>query len=488
LIRPIFGFVRISDGRIESKGLGSVDAVSSRRAILGLFLVACTDRPTFSNKDGGPVLDSSLPRDAAIEDAGVNADADPVDADPIDADPIDADPIDADPMDADPVDADPSDATADAGIPFNYWANLQWPPYATLAPAESVIVYGQIWIEGTTDQPGAAAGIEAELGFGPVGSDPSSWTWTPATYNVDVGNNDEYLAELIAPSSGLFDYLFRYRLNGSPWIFGERAQGGPGKLAVRTVGSVLRIATLNLHCLNDDPSARYGAAVARFTALGTELIALQEVCEGAPVANAAEYLAQALTVSTGRAWRHAFAQTHLANNVTPEGVGIVTSLPLADVQIHDLPVADFPRRTIVAVAASPVGIVAFATAHLSFRVQDDQARLDQAREIVARIDQLPIAPAVAIVAGDFNSTPDEPPSAAMIDASFLDVFDSVHPTDDGFTYSAASPVRRIDYLFARPDAARPLQITSADVEFTQPYAPSSYVSDHRGVSATLTAQ
>ena len=62
------------------------------------------------------------------------------------------------------------------------WANLQWPPTMThtiSAVNRTDNVYGQVWIDGVTSQPGADAELRAQLGFGPDGSNPdgnAAWT------------------------------------------------------------------------------------------------------------------------------------------------------------------------------------------------------------------------------------------------------------------------------------------------------------------------
>ena len=66
------------------------------------------------------------------------------------------------------------------------WANLQWPP--TLTHTISAVdrtdnVYGQVWIDGVTNDPGPTASLRAQLGFGPDGTDPArerAWTWIDA--------------------------------------------------------------------------------------------------------------------------------------------------------------------------------------------------------------------------------------------------------------------------------------------------------------------
>jgi glycosidase len=112
------------------------------------------------------------------------------------------------------------------------WANLQWPP--TLTHVISAVnrtdnVYGQVWIDGVTNQPGATPSLAAQLGFGPEHSNPAGnpgWTWVDAGFNTDAGNNDEFVASLLPDSTGNFDYLYRYTTtNGRDWLYAD--QNGP---------------------------------------------------------------------------------------------------------------------------------------------------------------------------------------------------------------------------------------------------------------------
>lgn len=105
------------------------------------------------------------------------------------------------------------------------WCNTQWPPSLT-APVNtpSSTVYGQVWIEGDTNAPGAAGDLTVDLGWGPLGSDPATsaaWHWNTAAYNTDVGNNDEYMGTLTANWAGMYEYAFRYRRGAGPWAYGD---------------------------------------------------------------------------------------------------------------------------------------------------------------------------------------------------------------------------------------------------------------------------
>lgn len=127
------------------------------------------------------------------------------------------------------------------------WANLQWPP--TLAHTISAVnrtdtVYGQVWIDGVTNRPGATPNLRAQLGFGPTGSNPTNnqaWTWVDASFNVDAGNNDEFKASLLPEAVGSYDYVYRYTTTGGrDWLYADlngpiaagASPANPGKLTV----------------------------------------------------------------------------------------------------------------------------------------------------------------------------------------------------------------------------------------------------------------
>ena len=138
------------------------------------------------------------------------------------------------------------------------WANLQWPPALThmiSTTDRTDDVYGQVWIDGVTNQPGATPGLIAQAGFGPVGSNPSGnadWTWETANFNVDAGNNDEFKASFLPEAVGMFDYVYRYSTtNGRDWLYADlngpipagSLPPNPGKLTVQSSGDTTPPAT-----------------------------------------------------------------------------------------------------------------------------------------------------------------------------------------------------------------------------------------------------
>ncbi len=132
------------------------------------------------------------------------------------------------------------------------WANLQWPPTMThtiSAVTRTDNAYGQVWIDGVTNQPGQTPSLRAQLGFGPGNSDPNgnpAWVWVEAAFNTDAGNNDEFVASMLPESVGSFDYAFRYTTtDGASWIYADTDGIGngydpaqAGKLTVNSSGDV----------------------------------------------------------------------------------------------------------------------------------------------------------------------------------------------------------------------------------------------------------
>ena len=105
------------------------------------------------------------------------------------------------------------------------WSNLQWPPSGefTLSVYGGLTAYGQVWIDGWTNRPGPTPTLQAQLGYGAPGSDPSvGWTWVGAAFNVDAGSNDEFVASMLPDAVGTYDYLYRYSTtNGRDWLYAD---------------------------------------------------------------------------------------------------------------------------------------------------------------------------------------------------------------------------------------------------------------------------
>ncbi|MCB2219690.1 MAG: lamin tail domain-containing protein [Bacteroidetes bacterium] len=111
------------------------------------------------------------------------------------------------------------------------WCNLQWPGSGTITFGGDYDVYAQVNEDGITNSPGQGAGITAWIGFSTTDTDPSTWTdWVEASYNTDIGDNDEYVANLgsVIPGPGTYYYASRFKLDVSDYVYGGYNGGGGG--------------------------------------------------------------------------------------------------------------------------------------------------------------------------------------------------------------------------------------------------------------------
>lgn len=119
--------------------------------------------------------------------------------------------------------------SADGVLELGY-VNLQFPGAAEINEGETVTVYAQAWGEGVTEAAGAAAGLDVWIGVSDEDTDPETWTtWIPATFNVQAGNNDEFMAEIgdgLMP--GTYYYASRFQLNGGDFVYGGYTSEGGG--------------------------------------------------------------------------------------------------------------------------------------------------------------------------------------------------------------------------------------------------------------------
>ena len=100
------------------------------------------------------------------------------------------------------------------------WANLKFPSTISTNTTSTTVVYGEVYSDGVTGQGSAPANITAEVGYGPLGSDPttsSDWIWSAASWNsgcADCGVNDEFMGDLVFPTAGDYSYTIRFSNDG----------------------------------------------------------------------------------------------------------------------------------------------------------------------------------------------------------------------------------------------------------------------------------
>jgi hypothetical protein len=137
------------------------------------------------------------------------------------------------------------------------------PPFSTVTGSLTPRVYGQIYQRNMTGFIGGNTSIIAQLGYGPVGSNPlvndSAWAWLNAPYNgPTISVRDEYERQLIGPAPGVYHYTYRFNLSPTTaaadvgWTIADRDGAGsdpglsfdPANLGVMTVTPAPTAATL----------------------------------------------------------------------------------------------------------------------------------------------------------------------------------------------------------------------------------------------------
>ncbi|HLO74550.1 MAG TPA: choice-of-anchor D domain-containing protein [Flavobacterium sp.] len=103
------------------------------------------------------------------------------------------------------------------------YCNIQFPANGTIVAGAPFTVYAQVYEPGVTEAAGAGAGIQAWIGYNTTDNDPSlaAWTWLPATFNVQSGNNDEFQLEIgSALPAGTYYYASRFQLGTGAYRYG----------------------------------------------------------------------------------------------------------------------------------------------------------------------------------------------------------------------------------------------------------------------------
>ncbi len=103
------------------------------------------------------------------------------------------------------------------------WCNIQWPPTQTISEGTTFTVFAQANKSGLTEAAGQGAGLSGWIGYRATNSNPNtgSWTWIPATFNTQVGNNDEFMATLgTGLTPGTYFYASRFQIDAGSYVYG----------------------------------------------------------------------------------------------------------------------------------------------------------------------------------------------------------------------------------------------------------------------------
>jgi len=449
----------------------------------------------FASSDAG--VADALPfdvADASSTDAGHSADGGTADATPSDASAHDAGatadasnlgwPFDAAvPEPCPPADDPPAD-------PWTGWANLQHPASVSVAAgATTPAIYGQVYRASHTEAAGAATGWQAQLAIGPWGSTPTEergrcFRYEPATFNVDVANNDEWQATATLGTNGLYGAYFRYRPPNGQWRYGDLTGSDDGLAAADALPIIvsgggpapLVVVTLNLRCRADDWTARRPLVIRALSRVRPDVVAFQEDCAEGSGEPQSHEVRRALSTFTNQGYQIVRAVTHEANHggqAFSEGISIMSAHQIMSERVLDISSAVFPRKAIrVEVDVRGASLIFYGT-HFEFGRDHAAVRESAARAILADA----MNAQRVFFAGDLNDTPGSLAVDAL-SARWTDLWEAANPTDPGATFPASGPQRRIDFIFsdrAAPLGARLLDDTESGV----------LLSDHYGVAVAV---
>ncbi|PJZ44532.1 FN3 associated domain-containing protein [Leptospira brenneri] len=105
-------------------------------------------------------------------------------------------------------------------LPILEYCAIQHPPSLTVAAGGTTeVIYGRVYHAGVTPASGADPRVIASVGYGPDNTNPMThphlWVYTTPTYNIQIGNDDEYQAAITAPTTpGTYRYVYRFSING----------------------------------------------------------------------------------------------------------------------------------------------------------------------------------------------------------------------------------------------------------------------------------
>lgn len=156
------------------------------------------------------------------------------------------------------------------------FCNVQFPQaFQIVAGNPTPQIFGQLYEAGATEAQGPPPGWIAELGFGPDGSDPrqlAGWQFVSAAWNVQVLNNDEFHAGLVAPAApGAYRYTYRFSQDqGGNWTYCDTDGAGSGSglgFEPSALGSMVVVPPRPAFAINEVDYDQNGTDTAEFIEL-----------------------------------------------------------------------------------------------------------------------------------------------------------------------------------------------------------------------------
>jgi endonuclease/exonuclease/phosphatase family metal-dependent hydrolase len=207
--------------------------------------------------------------------------------------------------------------------------------------------------------------------------------------------------------------------------------------APESPGTTLRILAYNIHHgAGNDEKLDLPRIARLIRSLAPDVVALQEVDERTERTGGVDQAAE-LGRLTGMAWAFGPFMDYQGGRY---GMAVLSALPFASSTNHRLPEGAEPRSSLAIRIELPGGggELTFAGIHFYRTAEERKA---QATRLLDVLD----LSGLAILAGDFNSTPD-----SEVMKSIGETFEVPDKGDDHFTFRSDRPDREIDFIVYRP--------------------------------------
>jgi endonuclease/exonuclease/phosphatase family metal-dependent hydrolase len=233
--------------------------------------------------------------------------------------------------------------------------------------------------------------------------------------------------------------------------------------------STLRVMTYNIHVgVGMDKKLDLARIAAVIKSQHPDLVGLQEVDRGVKRTEQIDEIAE-LARLTNMEFAFAFNLPYQGGQY---GVAILSRLPiLATEHRHFKNLREAERRGFIRAEVKVGGrLVNFVTTHLDYQYED--GRVFEVEQLLAALKDVK---GTLIVVGDFNDVPGGG-AYRLMRPDFEDAWSAIRTNEDGFSYPADKPAKRIDYIFAR---------SQDHVRVRRAWIVNTLASDHLPVSADL---
>src|ERR1041385_2672464 len=234
-------------------------------------------------------------------------------------------------------------------------------------------------------------------------------------------------------------------------------------------GRTIRVMTYNIHVgVGMDKKLDLARIAEVINQQHPDLVGLQEVDRGVERTQRIDEIAELARLTK---MEYAFA-FNLRYQGGQYGVAILSKSPILATDHHlYLNTREVERRGFIRAEVRIGGkLINFVTTHLDYQYED--GRVYEAQQLLAAMKDVK---GPLIVVGDFNDVPSGG-AYGLMHQTFDDAWAQTRPSDDGFSYPADKPAKRIDYILTRQtDRIRPKRAWIVD----------TLASDHVPVVADL---